>query len=643
MIDSTDVPTSTSTTTTTTAVGSTVGSAVGSAVGSTVGSLRQRLLEHALVLFAYGLLAIALTWPLARNFTTRLVGHVFYDMRHALWIQWYVKEALFGHVTWPDTNLLHYPFGMSTLVDGVGPLNGLMALPFWPWGAAAAFNGASLLGVALSGWCLYLLARHVRLDRSAAFFAGLLFMAWPIHLVGLYGHLEKLFTGLLPLTLLAGLLAFDLKRRWTILAPGPVLLAVLFQNANQFTFGVLGLAVLAVVQLARTPREQWLAQCGRIVVVAAVSLAVCIPALELIASHAYHPLMLVDLGTLSPYYAPDLLQFLVPSINQVVPARWFYVDRTFGFDGTLTPVISALGYSPPHWYGSGIETAVAIPITALLLGIAACWLRDPRTTRREAWRWLILGVAFAVLALGPTLRAAGYTTFTPWQIHVPLPQAWLAKLPGFNVMRTPGRFMMMGSVGFAMAAGVGLMVLTRRAGTRRVWVIAAASALALVECWPAPWPQHVLPPVPAFYQQIANDGQTYGVLDLPAGWLGRSGYSSAYHYYQITHGKPIAWSYLSRFYVRYPIHGFGALWDPAITDYAATRDRVARFGYRYVVWHKHADELFSAPRQDAASETGPLGAPVPAQTDPFLREAFRGEAPVYDDDLVTVYRTSRAR
>jgi hypothetical protein len=91
------------------------------------------------------------------------------------------------------------------------------------------------------------------------------------------------------------------------------------------------------------------------------------------------------------------------------------------------------------------------------------------------------------------------------------------------------------------------------------------------------------------------------------------------------------------------LHGFDALWNRRVTDYAATRDRLARLGYRYVVWHKHADELFSSLRQDDAGGGGPVGAPTVAETEPFLREAFSGERPMYDDELVTVYRTSRVQ
>ena len=62
-----------------------------------------------------------------------------------------------------------------------------------------------------------------------------------MHLSGLNGHLERMFHGMLPLTLLAGLRAFEpqTRPRWLI-APGVALLGALLQNGNQFTFAALG-------------------------------------------------------------------------------------------------------------------------------------------------------------------------------------------------------------------------------------------------------------------------------------------------------------------------------------------------------------------------------------------------------------------
>jgi hypothetical protein len=404
----------------------------------------------------------------------------------------------------------------------------------------------------------------------------------------------------------------------------------LLQNGNQFLFAVVGLAVVAVLQLAGAPRADRKPLVGRIALTAAVSVAACSPLLVAIVSAASHRWMRVSLGDLSGYYAPDLLQLLAPSIHQALAGSWFYPNPTFLFDFTRHPIVASLA-PRPGWYGSGMETAVTIPLSALALAIAA-W----RVEGGRARTWLWLAFVCTLLSLGPFLRVAGQTEFTSARFRLPLPQAALSRLPGFDVMRTPGRFMMIGSVGWSVAAAIGLAAVARRLGWRTDLCAGVAGLVVLVECWPAAWPQQVLPPAPGFYRSIATEGARYAVLDLPAGWLGRNDYSSAYAYYQVIHRKPIAWSYLSREYFRYPVPGLNALWDPRFIDYRVTRRRLVGLGYRYVVWHKHADEVFRGTVAEGQDGT-PRRPPVPPESHPFLREAFRGEGPVYEDALVVVY------
>lgn len=87
-----------------------------------------------MVLGGYSLLAILLTWPLVRDFKTYTIGEVPHDIRHAIWVLWYTKEALLLRASWPWTTMLHYPHGISLLCDGVGPLNAVFSLPYWHWG-----------------------------------------------------------------------------------------------------------------------------------------------------------------------------------------------------------------------------------------------------------------------------------------------------------------------------------------------------------------------------------------------------------------------------------------------------------------------------------------------------------------------------
>lgn len=575
----------------------------------------------------YLLLAIAASWPLARDFATYTAGEVHYDERHAIWVLWHTLQALTGQAAWPHTTQLFSPHGVSVLLDGVGPVNGLLALPFWPWGAAAAYNGAALLGLTLSGWCLYALGRDIGLGRGPAFVAGALYLLWPIHLIALLGHLEKLFLGLLPLTLLAGRRAFDPARRpaWLV-APGVALLATLLQNGNQFVFAALGLGLVGLGVAFRAPLDRRRAVLVRLAAITALSLLVCGPMLAAIVSTMRHPWMLVALGDMSSRYAPDLAQLVAPAPHQLVAAP-LYPDDTPHRDFARASTIPAL--SPgPTWYGSGPETAVNVPLVALGLAVAGVVLRA-----RGAAGWMTFGMAFAALALGPWLRAFGYT----WPaLKIPLPYALLMLVPGLNVMRVPGRLMMMGSVGFVLAAALGSAALRQRGSRSTRLVLAGVLVLAIVECWPRPWPQSALPPVPRFYVDLAREPGAFAVLDLPHGWHDRSDYASAYQYFQTWHRKPIAWAYLSRYYTRFPVEGLDSLWNANLTDHRATRSRLRALGYRYVVWHKHP-ELFEGGRVADGADGTPRAEPTPARTNAFIREAFRGETPLRDDDLTTVF------
>jgi hypothetical protein len=617
-------------------------------------------LECASAFVLYGLLALAVSWPLARQFTTWTLGDVPYDQRHTVWILWHTKEALLGRQPLFTADLLFYPHGISTLVDGVGPVSGLLALPFWwlpsslsPNSDVAAYNGATWLGFTLSGVCMYALARFgVKTDRFTAFFAGLLFMMWPSHVVSLYGHLEKVFVGLLPLNVLAALLAYDPARsRGWLIAPGVTLLAILLHNANQFTFALLAIGLIAAAGLLqRLMRGDWRSYLIRVVIAGVLAIVVTGPLLVALARITRHPNMDVKLGVHAAYYSPDLLHLFVPSIHQAVGGRVMYPEYHITvYDFTRRSILESLT-ARKGWYGSGIETAVNIPLIAIALMVACFRRRAHRGDTsehadivRDPRLWVLFGVVFSILSLGPVLRVAGLQL-------MPLPYRILAKFPGFDVMRTPGRFMMIASVGFALAAAFGLATLMARASNRRRATIVAAMAtlVVLVECWPRVWPQQVPTPVPAFYTQIARDfagnpapgaegGDYFAVLDLPgARW--NAHHSSAYMYYQLTHGRPIAWGYLSRQFVKYPIDGMTGILDEVnAPDAVATRQRLAQLGYRYVVWHKRAGELFGSRRPEEISDRFRSPA-AEAQNYLFLRKAFANDRPVVDDDLVTVYR-----
>ena len=576
--------------------------------------------DAAAIPFGYLALALAASWPLARDFATYTIGDVSYDERHAIWVLWYTAQALAGLVSWPDTTHLLWPHGISVLVDGVGPLNGILALPFWPWGAAAAFNGAALAGLALSGWCLYLLARGIGLSRGPAFVAGMLFLLWPIHLMGLTGHLEKMFVGMLPLTLLGGLRAFDPQRgRAWLVAPGLGLLGALLQNGNQFTFAALGVGLVGVQTWWAAPSAEKSTRLRRMVIAGALSLAICLPLLLAIIRVMRDPTLQVSLGEAAFYYSPDVLNLVLPAPHQWW-AGWLYPDPKHVHDWVWASTLPGLNPTP-IWYGTGVETAVTIPLTAIAL---CAWGWRARTGRA----WILFGAAFVALCLGPRLRIDGVAT----PVRLPFVVAKEDARPrrdadtGALHVHRRGR-LRAGRRRRALRAGTAPSVegdgdrhghsgaRRRRVLAARLDAIGAAASAGVLPTARRRSLRRRRPRPPDGREQHLR----LGLHVLPDG-----------------PSPADCLVDLSRAHLRYPNAGLEGMWVPEAPGGPALRAPIRALGYRYVVVHRYPWIFLDGTVADGRIGE-PWATPNPPDSERLIREAFQGEAPVHVDDLVTVW------
>jgi hypothetical protein len=576
---------------------------------------------HVAALLTYIGLSVVLSWPTITHFTTALTtsGE---DARHNLWIFWHVLQALRGAQPLFEAPLLYYPHGISLLVHGVGPVTALFALPFWPLGPEAAYNGALLVSLSLTGYCSYLLARDLGMERSVALFAGTVVLASPMCLAGLNNHVTKVFLGAMPLTLLALQRALDTQRsRWWAVATGLGLLLTLLHTGYQFVFVSLAAGFFTLAALRNAERGQRRFVLGRAALVGLAALLLAGPLLLAIVRAASDPSIVVDVNAES-FSAPDLVQYVLPS----------HQSRLFGW---LTQTI-AQPYLADRSMLLNSETEVSLSAGGILLCMVAWWRAG-----RVARRWVVLLALCMLFSLGPELHVLARNHFTEYDLPVILPYAFLTGLPGLSFMRSPGRFMMLGFVAFGIATAFGLAWLRQRFPAHRRVLLAGATMLILIPAWPKPFPQEALRPVPPFYQQIAADTEQYGVFDLPLksspsfafNW--KAVYTSSYYQiFQIVHQKGIAGGYISRTYGEHPVFA-DILTDntsvlrlngrPAV--YADFLDDLARNNYRYVVLHK---DLFG---------------PTPAGIDPgeqraraLLNATFAGQAPIVDDALTRVYR-----
>ena len=122
-------------------------------------------------------------------------------------------------------------------------------------------------------------------------------------------------------------------------------------------------------------------------------------------------------------------------------AGWLYPDRMHLPDYVWASTLPGLNPTPT-WYGTGLETAVGIPLIAILLALRLARARRPRRGFFSAW-------PSRCCAWARALRIDGVVT------PVRLPFVVAKRVPGLNVMRTPGRYMLLGAVGLALGAGAG--------------------------------------------------------------------------------------------------------------------------------------------------------------------------------------------
>jgi hypothetical protein len=593
---------------------------------------RRRLARHhGWPLLLYFVISIGLTWPLARDFTTRTIGVNHADPRHSLWMLWHGLQWFEGRDGFTTSRLVYAPHGTSLLTDGVGPLSGIVSVPLWTLGPVAAYNGVVFMGIWLTAYCMYVLARAVGLRVTVAFFAGVVYQLTPIHLAGVFIHLEKTFIGFLPLTILVLLRALDPGRtlRW-VLAVGPVTLAVALHSGYQLVYTAVSLVFWTLASLwmaAPANRRKMLARA----ILTTVCVLVCTTPLLLAIARASQAVQ-VRVNVMSSFFAPDLVQVFLPSFYH----RHYSLIRDHLDSWHIAPIAEG---RPDAWAGPSWETAVTIPLTVLVLSAIALW-RIPRFIRP----WATFALAGLVLMLGPTLRIFGHTRFTAFDVPIIMPYAFLVSLPGLEFMRTPGRFGIVAWVGIAMVAAVGLGRLMQRWPGRANVLAVGATIMVLVEGWPASWPQASVQPVPAFYRELARDGASYGVLDLPAAYASQpcegcwAEIASIYQMYQIVHRKAIAWGYFSHtdaanlvppvraLVSRYPFAAPELRVNGASPDVgAAIRAALVRGGFRYIVWHKTILHQFGKSEDERLTER-------------FISQIFGPDAsPMREDAMVRVY------
>lgn len=510
-----------------------------------------RAAESAAVGAVFLVAALALTWPLAVHLTSHVPSDGG-DAPYFLWNLWWVRHALVDLGQSPlSTDYILYPQQISLVFHTLTLLNGLVALPLLSLlSVITVLNLLFLASLTLSGLGAYSLARYEGRSRGAAGVAGFIFAFCPYVFAQALGH-HNLTTAVWPLPWYALLLLGTLDGRGLRWAVGAgLLLTALILNDYQYHAFALLFTIVALMYRMWTHGWYWFTRplLLRLGAMQGIWLALASPLLAAAMREVFTGLNPTDTVGHSVYYSADLLSFLTPSsFRWGRPKDFLYQSPDFlgigGADGTVFLGFTALGLA--------------------LLGVLGSVRRGPAAEEQRRVRfWGVCALMFAVLALGPFLHVAGRSTFNlgDWSFQVSMPYLFLSYLPYLGTTRVPARLAVMAVMGVALLASFGFdrlraLIARRGTGERRraqVGAVLLAVVLGLITFEVAVVPIRLESMVaPAFYSDLAADGEDYAILELPLGQgVGprtvTGPVTPILQYYQAAHGKRILNGHVSR-------------------------------------------------------------------------------------------------
>lgn len=499
-------------------------------------------IEQGLMLVVFAAVSVAMTWPLAADVRTQVadvgVGdQLFYArmVRHFLAWASGARSGLFDiDYYWPHPNVL------ATTDAALGIF--YSSIPFLPFtrDPMMLVNLGIILSFVLTAHATWLLARELTGSNLGAIIAGVgfSFCAYRFHQLDHLNVLQMQWLGYALFALLK-------------LAQKPTLVrAALFAVATGlYATGSINLALYAsplfgaalILSVAMTPRESRprvaLLVAGALAVGALLALPVYLPYLEAKAAH--------DLHWTQWYfdqYSGRIEQLTaVPRFNRMYGQTRGYLlgpeSITFAGYGLLVLAFVGLALGALDWRTKQrpilpglVLAAVAIGWTnaaitkpnvgLLLLGLVlvlvVMLLRAKRPDFNDsAWKWTLFALAlFGLLAaFGPIVRERQQTVAEGIWVM-------LAKLPGFNSVRTPARLFFLTQYCVALLAAFGVAAVAERWKSKRVEGAVAALALLVVvaESWSAPIPTRRVPTLeqaPATHKWIAQQPGKGGVVELP--------------------------------------------------------------------------------------------------------------------------------
>lgn len=414
---------------------------------------RKSIVTYAVVIALFLAITVAYTGPLVFNAGDHVMEAAAGDTMFNMYVMSWTANSLVTNPLNLYNATIFYPNRYTLAYSDLALTNSLIALPVL--GATGnitlAFNFVIIISFLISSFGAFLLVDYLARDKIAAFAGGVIF-GFALYKLAHLPHMQVLSTGYIPLALLC-LHAYTEKKR-----AGHALLFVVFTVAMFWTawsYGFfLAFAVLLYLIVIGVMERRRVMELVRRRTSPTAGRRILLWGGGLVAAFLLVAIILV------PFVIP---YFKVQSENPGFE-RGFDEIRCYGadvLDFVVAPEISgawgritSIFRPDPYLRGNGSERSLFVGLTPLLLsilGIAYLLRRPWRRNRFTMWYYVVLVLASGLMCLGVSFYAFGR------HFDAPMPYRLLYYLfPGFKAVRTPGRMIVLVTLGLAVLGGFGV-------------------------------------------------------------------------------------------------------------------------------------------------------------------------------------------
>ena len=592
--------------------------------------------EHLSVILIFSILTVIFTFPVIFDLTTDAAGLDCYDQCHMMWRIWWADFSFQNGLDFHHSNYMFYPDG----VDIGGNLAyfttfiGFLLVQFLDY--VAAWNTIWFLGFVFGGYGCYLLANNFNKNYLSSIIAGMIFTFGTYHMVHSMLHIGLSMIVWLPIFVLFLFKLLEKQSKCYPIVGGIIFFLVSLTHMYYAVFIAIFSIIFFAVYILRQKK------------VSNKTFIVNFSILFTIGLISTSTLFLLNptsgdefpMRPLSEHitYSASLENLILPSSFQTSQVMSNYGTNTSFYSFFDKPVVL-----PNH------EAMIFLGYSVIFLSVLAVI----RYRQNHTWFWLLICGIFILMSLGPELQIFSEST------GIVLPdKVFYDAIPEWDEIRAPARFIVMANMALAVLASYAVYGLIKNKFSsfkQQLILTAVIGFVILFEFSMIPYPSYS-EPLPNIYEEIKNDESKFTVLPVPIGGIGDYGLMSdpLILYHQLHHEKPIYGGHESRVshqtlsntqtYFLNMFHILGSKDDVIKQDLTThALSLFDHFDIKYVTLHKNyafASSIFVHNFVEAEKIHGDsiISWQGIEQEKQILSEILSGDALVYEDDTVVVYK-----